>query len=72
LGIFNIYYYIGDRQIATYGLSEKNRLYFKIKLEKESVYSFESDASNVQSYSANILKDLQNVAKEKPQSNPKA
>ena len=72
LGIFNIYYYIGDRQIATYGLSEKNRLYFKIKLEKESVYSFESDSSNVQSYSANILKDLQNVAKEKPQSNPKA
>lgn len=71
LGIFNIYYYIGDRQIATYGLSEKNRLYFKIKLEKESVYSFESDASNVQSYSANILKDLQNVAKEKPQSSPK-
>ena len=33
LGIFNVYYYIGDRQIATYGLSEKNRLYFKIKLE---------------------------------------
>ena len=72
LGIFNVYYYIGDRQIATYGLSEKNRLYFKIKLEKESVYSFESDANNVLSYSDSILKDLQNVVKDKPQTPPKA
>jgi hypothetical protein len=57
LGLFNVYYMYQNKQFATFGVSQKNRLYFKIKLEKESVFAFEPD-TNVIEYKNNIKKDL--------------
>ena len=57
LGLFNVYYYFNDVQLATFGLSQKNRVYLKIKLEKESVFSFEPE-DNVLDYEMGIKKDL--------------
>ena len=38
LGMLNIYYSVGNVQIATLGVSQKNRIYFKIKFEKERLF----------------------------------
>lgn len=57
LGLLFVYYYAGEKQVATLGISEKNRVYFKIKLEKESVFAFEVE-SMIHGYKDNIEKDL--------------
>jgi hypothetical protein len=59
LGLFNWYLYLGTVQVATFGLSQKNRVYLKIKMEKESVYSFEP-GDNVFDFEDNIKKDMNN------------
>lgn len=59
LGLFNWYIYFGSVQVATFGLSQKNRVYLKIKMEKESVYSFEP-GENVYDFEENIKKELNN------------
>jgi hypothetical protein len=57
LGLLNIYYSEGETQIATLGVSQKNRIFFQIKLEKVRVYSFENDTV-VEEYEQNIREDL--------------
>jgi hypothetical protein len=57
LGVLNIYYSEGETQIATLGVSSKNRIFFKIKLEKVREFQFETDTV-VADYEHNIRKDL--------------
>ena len=55
--MLNIYYSEGETQIATLGVSSKNRIFFKIKLEKVREFQFETDTV-VAEYEHNIRKDL--------------
>jgi hypothetical protein len=57
LGMLNIYYSEGKTDIATLGVSEKNRIYFKIKLNSRRTYSFEADTV-MSEYEKNIREDL--------------
>jgi hypothetical protein len=57
LGMLNVYYSVGNVQIATLGVSQKNRIYFKIKFEKERIISFEPETI-VSEYETTIREDL--------------
>lgn len=57
LGMLNVYYSVGNVQIATLGVSQKNRIYFKIKFEKERIISFEPETI-VAEYETTIREDL--------------
>jgi hypothetical protein len=55
--MLNVYYSVGNVQIATLGVSQKNRIYFKIKFEKERIISFEPETI-VSEYETTIREDL--------------
>ena len=57
LGALNIYYSEGATQIATLGVSQKNRIFFQIKSEKVRVFAFETE-TRVEEYGQNIKEDL--------------
>lgn len=57
LGLLNIQYFVDDIQFATLGVSQKNRLYFKIKMEDIRNFSFEEDTV-VSQYKELIREDL--------------
>ena len=57
LGALNIYYSEGATQIATLGVSQKNRIFFQIKSEKVRVFAFETE-TRVEEYEQNIKEDL--------------
>ncbi len=57
LGMLNIFYSMGNKQIATLGVSQKNRIYLKIKLEKERIISFEPETI-VAEYDTTIREDI--------------
>ena len=60
LGTLNIFYHFNNFHIATFSISEKNRICISIKFAKISVYTFDEDTI-IEDYTYNIREDLKKI-----------